>query len=299
MSKTYKDRIQVFSQTPVVTKDPFFCYYGDYSNRPSTETISHWTIHHELAAKGDPRHKFIVHIHNDQMTSISESADADITVGSLVIPSVPHSPYGSEELGRKIIACLNERGAWAVSVQAHGQWFIGQDLEEMSQDIVQILRQLSSSYGCQRPKAFVSHCGLTTALEKLQRFLTDLGIDPLVVMQEPSLDRSVNRKVRDCIKAADIVIFLATVVSPRVGDSGIGANVVHEIGLDQAIEKHNGRRIYLLENGAEFPSNIGEKIYIRFDREHIESVFPQIRREIERMVFAVSRKKTGRISGTA
>lgn len=135
-----------------------------------------------------------------------------------------------------------------------------------------------------RPKIFISHSGRTVALKKLDSFLKSLGLESIIVMEHPNLDRTVNAKVEKFMDESDLVIFLATGEGrDKKGKRIPGDNVTHEIGLSQGKTKHDGKRIYLLENGASFGTNISSKVYIRFTRNEIEKSFKAIEREIKGM----------------
>ena len=93
-------------------------------------------------------------------------------------------------------------------------------------------------------------------------------------------------KVEDYLDEADFAVILATGnPTGRKGDLILGGNVIHEIGLAQGKPKFKGKIIYLLEDGAEFPSNIKPKSYIRFNRDHIDYRFGDITKEIKAMGF--------------
>ena len=128
------------------------------------------------------------------------------------------------------------------------------------------------------PKAFISHGKESKALIKIQQFLSALGIQPIIVEAQPSLGKAVDDKVNYYLDQADFTVILAT------GDDSIESklhprqNVIHEIGLAQ--NKHAERIIYLLEEGAEFPSNISPKVWERFNQENMENAFLRINIEL-------------------
>ncbi len=139
-----------------------------------------------------------------------------------------------------------------------------------------------------KPKAFVSHGKGEGALLKLERFLNELGVQPIIAKDQPNLDRTVDKKVEDCLSEADFVIILAT------GDDKVEdklqprQNVIHEIGLAQ--KTHAGKIIYLLEEGAEFPSNIRPKVYESFARQSMDRAFTAIVREMRKLGFLIAVK---------
>jgi predicted nucleotide-binding protein len=128
------------------------------------------------------------------------------------------------------------------------------------------------------PQAFVSHGKESAALRKLKEFIETLGIKPLIVIKQASLDKTVDDKVNHYLGQADFVIILAT------GDDVIEnklhprQNVIHEIGLAQ--KTHPGRIIYLLEEGAEFPSNVSPKVWESFKQRNMMDAFLGIVREL-------------------
>ncbi len=128
------------------------------------------------------------------------------------------------------------------------------------------------------PKAFVSHGKESVALTKLEEFLDALGVEPLIVKELPSLDKTVDDKVNYYLRQADCVIILAT------GDDKVGdklqprQNIIHEIGLAQ--KTHEGKIIYLLEEGTEFPSNIRPKAYERFKQRNMTKAFLYMLKEL-------------------
>jgi predicted nucleotide-binding protein len=137
-----------------------------------------------------------------------------------------------------------------------------------------------------KPKVFISCSGKSTALTELRDFLNDMGIEKLLVVKKPNLDRTINVKVEEYLDEADFVIILATGDSKDRNDMPIPAgNVIHEIGLAQAKHKLKGKIIYLIEEGVEFPSNIKPKGYVRFNRDNIEHIFGDIVKEIKEMGF--------------
>jgi predicted nucleotide-binding protein len=128
------------------------------------------------------------------------------------------------------------------------------------------------------PKAFVSHGKESVALQKLEEFLHNLGIIPLIVKDQPSLDKTVDDKVEYYLNQADFVIILATGDDEFDGKLHPRQNVIHEVGLSQ--KTHAGKIIYLLEEGAEFPSNINPKVWERFKQRNMLSAFLCIIREL-------------------
>lgn len=132
----------------------------------------------------------------------------------------------------------------------------------------------------QSPKAFVAHGGTSEALGKLCRFLTALGIAPLVIEEEPKEDRSVNQQVEHYLAQADCAVVLGTADDGELKDGKLypRRNVHIEIGRFQ--ERFPGRTVYLLEEGASLPSNVTEKLHIRFTQGAMDGAFIELAREL-------------------
>ncbi len=134
------------------------------------------------------------------------------------------------------------------------------------------------------PKAFISHGKESAALRKLKEFIETLGIEPIIVKKQASLDKDLPDKVNLYLSQADFVIILATgddTVKDKITGKEIiqpRQNVIHEIGLAQ--KTHPGRIIYLLEEGAEFPSNIRPKVWESFKQRNMMDAFLGIVREL-------------------
>jgi len=132
-----------------------------------------------------------------------------------------------------------------------------------------------------RLKAFVSHGRESEALFKIQKFLRNLSVDPILVKDQPSLDKTLTDKVSYYLLQADFVVVLATGDDEVKGTKHPKQNVIHEIGLAQ--NTHAGKIIYLLETGTEFPSNIDPKVWERFNQTNIENVFERMVLELTAM----------------
>lgn len=133
-------------------------------------------------------------------------------------------------------------------------------------------------FSSESPKAFISHGKESVALRKLKEFLETLDIEPLIVKKQASLDKDLPDKVNLYLSQADFVIILATGDDQFEGKRHPRQNVIHEIGLAQ--KTHPGRIIYLLEEGAEFPSNIRPKVWESFKQRNMMDAFLGIVREL-------------------
>lgn len=128
------------------------------------------------------------------------------------------------------------------------------------------------------PKVLIAHGGKTSARDKLEQYLKELGITPLIVEDQPTEGKAVDVKVEHYIERADCAIILAT-ADDKVGEKlQPRQNVIHEIGLAQA--KFPKKIIYLLEEKAEFPSNINPKVWESFTQECMDKAFIAIAREL-------------------
>ena len=131
------------------------------------------------------------------------------------------------------------------------------------------------------PKAFIAHGPKSKPLDKLCRFLITLGVQPIVIEEEPSEGRSPDQQVETYLEQADCAIVLGTADDKELKDGKLypRRNVCIEIGRFQ--ERFPSRIIYLLEEGASLPSNVSEKIHERFNQESMEEAFVKVSRELK------------------
>ena len=144
-----------------------------------------------------------------------------------------------------------------------------------------LIEKPSSKISLEPPKAFVAHGGKSEARNKLCRFLTALGITPLVIEGEPKEGRSVNEQVEYYSEQAHCAIILGTADDEELKDGKLypRRNVHIEIGRFQ--EKFPNRIIFLLEEGASFPSDISEKLYTHFTQESMDEAFIAVATELK------------------
>ena len=130
------------------------------------------------------------------------------------------------------------------------------------------------------PQVFIAHGGKTAARDKLQDFLTALGVTPTIVEEQPSQGRSKDKNVEYYLKQCDCAIILATKgdVDGRTGEFIPRGNILNEIGRCQEIFPN--RMVYLLEEGVKFPTNIDEKVWERFTEESMDKAFIKIAKEL-------------------
>lgn len=133
-----------------------------------------------------------------------------------------------------------------------------------------------------KPKAFIAHGGASPALSKLKSFLEALGVEPLVVEDQPSEGRSVGENVDWYAKQADCAIILATKgdIDGKTGKFIPRGNVLIETGKSQELFKD--RIIYLLQAGTKLPTNISEKVRVRFTSQNMDNAFIKIAKELKK-----------------
>jgi predicted nucleotide-binding protein len=161
------------------------------------------------------------------------------------------------------------------------KWSLGALLDSVNEAIGRLeggaVLETSSSKSA---KAFIAHGGVCEALGKLEDFLRALDVEPLIVEEQASADRSVNTNVEHYLGQADCAIVLATKgdIDGRSGKFLPRGNVLVEAGRFQ--ERFSGRTIYLLEDGASLPSNIREKVWEGFSQDNMDRAFIKIAKEL-------------------
>ena len=123
------------------------------------------------------------------------------------------------------------------------------------------------------PKAFIAHGGKSEALERLRSFLSALGVQPVVIEDEPSEGRSINEQVERYLQQTHCAIVLGTGDDNELKDGKLYPRPNVCIEIDRFQEKFPKRIIFLLEEKASLPSNISDRIYERFTKENMEQAF--------------------------
>lgn len=130
------------------------------------------------------------------------------------------------------------------------------------------------------PKAFIAHGGNSSARTKLCEFLEALKVTPIIAEKAPSENRSVNEQVDWCLAQSDCAIVLATKgdIDGRTGNWIARGNILIEIGKVQ--ERFPRKTVYLLEEGATFPTNVSEKVWERFTHECMDRALIKVAKEL-------------------
>lgn len=131
------------------------------------------------------------------------------------------------------------------------------------------------------PKAFIAHGGKSEALEKIKEFLRALGVEPLVVEEQPSEGREKEQQVTKYFKEADCEIVLATygdIVDQKTGAKHPRLNVVDELARGR--ERFPNKVILLLERGVSLPSNVSGVVYGEFTQDNMEAAFIKVAKEL-------------------
>jgi len=142
------------------------------------------------------------------------------------------------------------------------------------------LESVTSATTLAPPKAFIAHGGESAARDKLENFLAALGVTPIIVEEQPSEGRSKDKNVEYYLKQCDCAIILATKgdIDGRTGEFIPRGNILNELGRCQEIFPN--RTIYLLEEGAKFPTNIDEKVWERFSEECVDKALIKVAKEL-------------------
>jgi len=140
-------------------------------------------------------------------------------------------------------------------------------------------------------KVFIAHGGDSPALRNLKSFLEALGVQPLVVEEQPSEGRSVSENVDYYARQVDFAIILATKgdIDGKTGSFIPRGNVLMETGKLQEILKD--KIIYLLQAGTKFPTNISEKVRERFTPQSMDRAFIKVAKELRNWGFIKAQKE--------
>ncbi len=125
-----------------------------------------------------------------------------------------------------------------------------------------------------KPSIFVSHGKFPPILDLIERFLIELGIEPVIVERQPSMGLSPNEKVKYYMQKCDAVLILATPDDKVTTSNGEHwqprQNVIHEIGLAEHDIKKKDKIVFMKEKKTTFPSNINPT-YIPFGLRRLDA----------------------------
>ena len=141
-ARTNKIVLLIPSHMPVVQKKgKKWIYYGDISAEPSSELVSHWVMHERLGESRRSDERSILHAHLVHLIELSamHRDRAQIQIGELTVPNIDWFPYGTLNLGEKIIMSMIEHKSKVAFVKDHGPWFVNQTLDDAYQQALDII----------------------------------------------------------------------------------------------------------------------------------------------------------------
>ena len=129
---------------------------------------------------------------------------------------------------------------------------------------------------------FISHGGRFMGhVERLAELLPFANFCPVVAKFQPdSLSPTVNQKVQNCARLCRFAVVLAT-EETATAPGKTRDNILHEIGMLQAMKNIGNRIVYMKEPGVELASNYRDKIWISFRKSRIQDSFLRLLRELK------------------
>ena len=232
-------------------------------------------------------------VHKKRMDTGSAQRERERIRAQLVRKSGKLKPIVVHLTGKQYGQQFNESfDVWTEALSASTSysslqiWSLGALIDNVTEAIGRVeasselegLFKVTSSF--ESPKAFVAHGGESVARAKLKDFLIALGVTPIIVEEQPSEGRSKDRNVEHYLKQCDCAIILATKgdIDGQTGEFIPRGNVLNELGRCQEIFPN--RMIYLLEEGAKFPTNIDEKVWERFSGECVDKTLIKVTKEL-------------------
>jgi hypothetical protein len=145
----------------------------------------------------------------------------------------------------------------------------------------QLRRETGYRVSANANRVFITHGHADDVLRRVEDFVRALGLEPVVVKREPSLGKAVDDLVEKKMSECEAQIVLATGDDEVDGKLQPRMNVIHEVGLGQVVFPE--KMIYLKEDGCQFPSNIGPKVWETFERGDLAPAFEKIAKELRAM----------------
>jgi len=134
------------------------------------------------------------------------------------------------------------------------------------------------------PAVFIAHGGRGSNryLPKVKKFLTSLGLYPVVVEDMPNIGVSLQTKVQLYAEVCNAAIILLTAEDITTkGEARVRPNVDHEVGMLQLSQQIGNRIIYLKETRVILPTNYRERSWHELSNNNIEEIFIKIIEELK------------------
>ena len=135
-TNTDKNSLVFFAHTPLVWPvDKQWNFFGDEDFFPSSETRSHWRLHHDLLDKLDNDLNYIVHCHSvDVLDYVKPQEDSlrDIDFSKGRIKTLGWAPHGNADFGGILAHGMLQSSIPAVVIEDHGLWVAGRTFDEAS-----------------------------------------------------------------------------------------------------------------------------------------------------------------------
>ncbi len=166
-----------------------------------------------------------------------------------------------------------------IQIDAHGRPGFGHDkplnvAPEPTDDILSALTDVKKQTPRPKAKIFISHSGETPAFYRLDRFLRDLGVEPVVAEWLPFKGRTVPDHVKGAMEGCVVAVVFATKADQVGGRSQPGRGALIETGILQA--RFEERVVYLVEEGAEFGPMADNFARESFTQDCLERAFHRI-----------------------
>jgi predicted nucleotide-binding protein len=141
--------------------------------------------------------------------------------------------------------------------------------------------ELQQSQG-QGGNVFIGHGRNEVVRHKVKDFIRGLcGLNPLVLQELPSAGMTVIEKLEKYGRTADYAVLILTADDVTAeGETRARQNVIQELGWFQGVLGRN-RTVILCQKDVELFSNIGGVVYLEFTGNEVESVFEELRKELE------------------
>jgi ribulose-5-phosphate 4-epimerase/fuculose-1-phosphate aldolase len=146
--KTDKSELLIPSQTPIIKKvGNTYIYYGDESCKPSSELLSHWSMHERLSKEGEnySNLKCIFHAHLVDIISFSNNNinKSQLKINGDLVPNIDWQLHGTSKLGEEIISAVTHLKSRMAIIKNHGPWFFAESMKDAfdySMNTIQLIK---------------------------------------------------------------------------------------------------------------------------------------------------------------
>lgn len=255
--------------------------FDDETIRRASLQVSNWRIETEYAGSRVLREAIASYTLDDLFDPTGDSADR---------PTLSPRENIQAHVLRRLNAVTKEWGVVVRYAQLSEIEIPSEIREALLHRALTLLsnqeKEVSEKSPTEDVKVFIGHGHNEIVRYKVKNFIRDrCGLTPLILQELPSAGMTIIEKLEKYGRIADYAVLILTGDDvTQYGEARARQNVIQELGWFQGTLGRN-RTALLVESGVELLSNISGVVFLKFEDNAVESVFEDLRKELEEAGF--------------